>query len=39
MLTAKMSGAYLCMTPPALREAEYRQSELGGLGCKRETGN
>lgn len=28
--------AYLCITPPALREAEYLQSELGALGCKRE---
>lgn len=27
---------YLCITPPALREAEYLQSEFGALGCKRE---
>lgn len=26
---------HLCITPPALREAEYLQSEPGPLGCKR----
>lgn len=30
-----MESAYLC-TPAALREAEYRQSAFGALGCKRE---
>lgn len=32
---ATWRGAHLCMTPPALREAEYLQSALGILGCKR----
>lgn len=32
----KKWDAYLCITPPALREAEYLQSALGTLGCKRE---
>lgn len=27
--------AYLCITPPALREAEYLQSAPGTLGCKK----
>lgn len=30
-----VKNAYLCITPPALKEAEYLQSVLGTLGCKR----
>lgn len=35
-VAGKKWDAYLCITPPALREAEYLQSALGTLGCKRE---
>lgn len=30
--------AYLCITPPALRDAEYLQSPPGTLGCKKREG-
>lgn len=35
-LSFRMESAYLC-TPAALRDAEYRQSAFGALGCERET--
>lgn len=36
MTETQWGHAYLCITPPALRDAEYLQSEFGALGCKRE---